>query len=238
MGKLNSQKVVIIGGTSGIGLATAIAAQNESADVLACSSSADKVATATKNHPGIHFLQLDIHDIPGLEKLFRDAGTVDHIVAAATGAERTMAPFMEQTADQFQTAFGKFWGYTNVVRAGVPHLSDSGSITLVSGSPARKCNPGMSSLSCVGGAVENLARALALELGPRRVNVVSPGLIDTGMFTHFADKKDEILGQITQKLPISRPGKPEELAEAILLCMTNGYMTGATIDVDGGTLLP
>lgn len=238
MGTLKNQKVVILGGTSGIGLATAIASQKAGAVVWACSRSANKVAEAGKTAPQVNFLQVDIHDVPGLAKLFQDTGPIDHVVATATGAERTIAPFMEQTADQFRAAFDKFWGYTNLVRACVPHLSATGSITLTSGSPARKCNPGASSLSCVGGAVENFARALALELAPKRVNLVSPGLIDTGMFAHFADKKDEILNQLTQKLPINRPGRSEELAEAILLCMTNGYMTGATIDVDGGTLLP
>lgn len=238
MGTLANKKVVIVGGTSGIGLATAILSQKAGAEVWACGRSVDKIESARKSAADVNFLQVDVHDVPGLEKLFQDTGPIDHIVSSATGADRTFAPFMEQTAEQFRAAFEKFWGYTNVIRAGTPQLSETGSITLVSGSPARKCNPGVSSVSCVGGAVENLARALALELGPRRVNVVSPGLIDTGMFAHFADKKDEVLGQLTKNLPISRPGKPEELAAAIILCMTNDYMTGATIDVDGGTLLP
>ena len=238
MASLERKKIVVVGGTSGIGLETVRLCSLAGAKVWACSRSAEKVKKAASLVTDAEFFTMDIHDQDGMADHFASIGPVDHIVAAATGAERTMAPFMEQTPDQFRAAFDKFCGYTNLVRAVVPNLSQDGSITLVSGSPARKCNPGMSSISCVGGAVENFARALALELAPIRVNLVSPGLIDTGMFIHFGAKKDEILGQLTSKLPISRPGKAEEVAQAILLCMQNEYMTGATLDVDGGTLLP
>ncbi|MDH5736896.1 MAG: SDR family oxidoreductase [Gammaproteobacteria bacterium] len=238
MTSLTGKKVVVIGGTSGIGLSTALLASEAGAEVKACSRSEDKVREATERYPNIDFSCLDIHDTSGMADFFASIGPIDHLVSAATGANRTMAPFMEQSAEQFSEAFNKFWGYASLVRCGVPHLADNGSITLISGSPARKSNPGMSSISCVGGAVENLVRALALELGPKRVNAVSPGLIDTGMFEHFGEKKAEILGQLTQKLPVPRPGQPQEVAAAVMLCMTNEYITGTIIDVDGGTLLP
>ena len=174
----------------------------------------------------------------GLAALFDSVGQIDHIVGCATGATRTMAPFMEQTDDQFRAAFNKFWGYTHVARQGVPHLTDTGTLTLVSGTPARKCNAGQSSISCTGCAVEGLTRALALELKPRRVNVVAPGIIETGMFDHFGDNKAKALASIGKNIPLGRVGQANEIADAILLCMTNGFITGATIDVDGGALLP
>lgn len=238
MGKLDDKNVVIIGGTSGIGLAAAILAQKEGASVWAASRSKEKMEEASNHAPAVQFRQVDTHDVAGLSGLFKEVSNVDHVIGAATGAQRTMAPFMDQTDEQFREAFNKFWGYTNVVRQGVPHLADTGSVTLVSGIPARKANPGMSSISCVGSAVEGLTRALALELAPRRVNVVAPGIINTGMFDHFGDNKASTLEQLGKSLPLQRVGEPEEVAEAILLCMTNTYMTGATIDVDGGALLP
>ncbi|MDB4069138.1 SDR family oxidoreductase, partial [Pseudomonadales bacterium] len=76
------------------------------------------------------------------------------------------------------------------------------------------------------------------EMAPTRINVVAPGLISTGMFDRLGDQRDSALAQMTQNLPINRPGQPEEVASAILLTLTNGYMTGSTLDVDGGTLLP
>jgi len=238
MGKLDQHNVVIIGGTDGIGLATAVMAHAEGARVWAVGRDEARIKAAQKAYPDISFSSLDIHDIEGLENLFKSIKQVDHVVSAATGANRTMAPFLEQTQDQFRAAFEKFWGYCNVVRQAAPFLTAQASITLVSGSPARKCQPGMSSISCVGNAVEGLMRALAIEMAPHRVNVVAPGVIRTGMTAHLGDKQDAILGQMTQNLPIPRPGLPEEVASAILLTMTNAYMTGATIDVDGGVLLP
>lgn len=238
MGTLDNKTVIVMGATSGIGLATALKASAEGANVWGASRTAEKVEKASSIAPEINFRQLDTHDIAGLEALFKEAGAVDHIVGAATGADRTMAPFIEQTDDQFREAFNKFWGYCNVVRQGVPFLSETGSITLVSGIPARKCNPGMSSISCVGAAVEALTRALALELAPRRVNVVAPGIIDTGMFDRFGDKKADILGQMGKNIPLGRVGHAEEVAGAIIHTMVNTYMTGTTLDVDGGSLLP
>lgn len=238
MGSLTGKNIVIIGGTSGIGLATAIQASDEGANVWAVGRSEDRVKSAASQFPNINFEACDTHDLDGLAKLFKSVGTVDHIVGAATGANRTMKPFMEQTAEQFSEAFDKFWGYCNVVRQGVPHLTDTGSVTLVSGTPARKCNPGMSSISCVGNAVEALTRALATELAPRRVNVVAPGTTNTGMFDWMGDKKDENLANMSKGILLQRAGLPEEVASAILLTFTNNYMTGVTIDVDGGQLLP
>jgi NAD(P)-dependent dehydrogenase (short-subunit alcohol dehydrogenase family) len=145
---------------------------------------------------------------------------------------------MTQTDEEFRGAFNKFWGYTNLARQGIPFLEDNGSLTFVSGTPARKCNPGMSSVSCTGSAVEGLTRALALELAPKRVNVVAPGLIDTGMFDSIGDNKPEVLENISKNILLGRVGQATEVAEAILLVMTNPYMTGTTIDVDGGALLP
>ena len=238
MGKLDAQNVVVIGGTSGIGLATALQAQEAGANVWAASRSEEKVAACRKSNPGIQFESVDIHDVSGLAALFKKVGTIHHIVGAATGANRTMAPFMDQTDEQFREAFNKFWGYTHVARQGAPYLVDNGSLTLVSGTPARKCSPGMSSVSCTGSAVEALVRALALELAPKRVNAVAPGVADTAMFDRLGKNKEAFLTGISKDIPLGRVGTSNELAEAILLLMGNPYITGITIDVDGGILLP
>ncbi len=238
MASLENKNVVIIGATSGIGLAAVRQAAAAGANVWGASRSADKVESASAEVPSATFQALDIHDTAGLKQFFESVGRIDHLVGCATGADRTMAPFLEQTDEQFREAFNKFWGYCNMVRQGAPFLADDGSITLVSGTPARKCNPGMSSISCVGNAVEGLTRALALEMAPRRVNVVAPGVIDTGMFDRFGDQKAAALENMGKNVPLGRVGQSDEVAAAILAAMTNTYMTGATLDVDGGTLLP
>ncbi len=238
MADMNGQTVVVIGGTSGIGLAAAVLAQQAGATVYAASRSEDKVQACQAAYPDIHFSQLDIHDEDALNRLLESAGSIDHIIAAATGANRTMAPFLEQTSDQFSEAFNKFWGYASVARNGIPKLSEKGSLTLVSGTPARKCNPGMSSVSCTGAAVEAMVRALALEVAPRRVNAVAPGIIDTGMFDRFGDAKAGALENMGKNILLGRVGKAEEVAAAILLAAQNPYMTGTVVDVDGGAMLP
>jgi NAD(P)-dependent dehydrogenase (short-subunit alcohol dehydrogenase family) len=230
--------VVVIGGTSGIGLATAISSAQRGATVFAAGRSLDKIEACQASYPDIQFRQVDTHDPEGLSALFSEAGPIHHLVGAATGATRTNGPFMSQTDEQFRAAFDKFWGYTHVVRQGVPHLVEDASITLVSGTPARKCNPGMISVSCTGCAVEGFVRALTPELAPIRINGVAPGIIDTPMFDHFGEKKAATLDAIGANFPLGRVGQPEEVAEAILLCMNNSYMTGVVIDVDGGALLP
>jgi NAD(P)-dependent dehydrogenase (short-subunit alcohol dehydrogenase family) len=239
MRDLQGKKVVVIGGTSGIGLATAMEASELGAEVWAVGRSVENIEKAKSiASESIQFSQLDVHNAEDFDRLFLETGKFDHLVSAATGANRTMKPFMEQTAQQFSEAFNKFWGYTNVVRQGVPHMNQEGSITLVSGVPARKCNPGMSSVSCVGNAVEGLGRALALELAPIRVNVVAPGVISTGMFDWMGEKKNEILEGMTKQIPLGRAGQPWEVANAILFFMTTTYATGTCVDVDGGQLLP
>ena len=238
MGSLQNQNVVIIGGTSGIGLAAAIIANSAGAKVWAASRSEDRIKLCRANHNGIYFSQLDTHDVEGLKSLFDSVGNIDHIIAAATGADRTIAPFMDQTHEQFSEAFNKFWGYTHVARQGIPYLSEKGSLTLVSGSPARKYGPNMSALGCTGGAVENLSRFLAAEIAPKRVNVIAPGTIDTGMWDALpAERREAMYESAGSRVPLGRVGTSEEVASSIIHVMTNPYITGATIDVNGGQFL-
>jgi len=238
LSNLSGKNVVIIGGTSGIGLATAIAASEQGAKVWAAGRSAEHMEKARKATAGkVELVTLDTHDAEGLKALFSSIGTIDHLVSAATGGSRTLKPFVEQTDEQFKAAFGKLWGYATVARTGAPFVAKDGSITFVSGAPARRFRPGNSALSVVGGAVENLVRCLAVELRPIRVNVVSPGIIDTALFDWMGAEKSDRIAAMTAGQLVSRIGRPEEVASALIYLMQNGYATGTTVDVDGGQLL-
>ena len=235
---LAGKNVVVIGGTAGIGLATATMAAEQGAKVWAAGRSEGHIDAAKEIAAGrFEVRQADTHNGEQLEAIFKEMGRVDHLVSAAVGGERTLKPFLEQTEDQFKAAFDKLWGYAKVVRTGAPYLAEDGAITLVSGSPARDIAPTTSALSCVGGAVEAMVKCLAVELAPRRVNVVSPGTISTAMFDWMGEKKDEILGGMTSGQLIPRPGTPEEVAQGLLFVMQNSYVTGITVDVEGGKLL-
>jgi NAD(P)-dependent dehydrogenase (short-subunit alcohol dehydrogenase family) len=235
---LTGKNVVIIGGTAGIGLAAAQAAAAAGAKVWVAGRSEGHIEAAKLIANGsFEVRQADTHDAASLEAIFKEVGTVDHLVSAAVGGERTLKPFLEQTEDQFKAAYDKLWGYAKVVRTGAPYLAEDGAITLVSGSPARKIKPAQSPLSCVGASVENLVRCLAVEMAPVRVNVVSPGTVDTAMFDWMGDEKQDKLQAMTATHLIKRAGTSEEVAQGILFVMQNGFVTGTTIDVDGGRIL-
>jgi len=237
-GSLAGKNVVVIGGTSGIGLATALAASAQGATVWAGGRSQAHIDNARHKSEGkIKVLGVDTHDALGLQALFTEVWVIDHLVSAATGASRTLKPFIEQTDEQFKEAFGKLWGYSTVVRTAAPFMAKDGSITLVSGAPARKIKANSSALSCVGAAVENLVRCLAFEMAPIRVNVVAPGIIDTALFDWMGEEKAERVAAMVKGQLVERVGRPEEVASALIYLMNNGYATGTTVDVDGGQLL-
>jgi NAD(P)-dependent dehydrogenase (short-subunit alcohol dehydrogenase family) len=140
--------------------------------------------------------------------------------------------------DGYKASFDKLWGYANVVRFGAAHVTDGGSITLVSGAPARNCRPGQASLSSVGSAVEALVRAVAREAAPRiRINVMSPGTIDTPMVPAVGDARKQLYANMTSGNLVPRAGTAEECAQGIMFLVENDFVTGTTVDIDGGWLL-
>lgn len=236
---LNGKRAIVLGGTSGIGLAAVQLLEKAGAHVVACGRGEENLAkTNAQTGDTVTCEQADVLDRDALSALFARYAPIDVLVCAATGGDRATGPFAQMDLDGFQGSFRKLWGYTNAVRLALEHLSDEASVVLVSGSPARKCQPGMSAISTVGNAVEGFARAIAPEIAPKRINVVSPGVIDTPMFPVQGDAREQFLGAATSKQLIPRPGKAEEVAAGIMFVISNDFVTGSTIDVDGGALLP
>lgn len=236
---LSRKRAIVLGGTSGIGLAVTCQLERAGATVIAGSRSQSNIDHARSvTGDGVSFQAIDVLDRAALAALFEEQEGFDVLVNAATGGERASGPFLQMDLDGFQGSFRKLWGYTNSVRLGTSHMALEGAITLVSGYPARKSNPGSSAISTVGNAVEGFVRAIAPEIAPRRINVVAPGIIDTPMFAAQGEARGQFLANATRNMLIKRAGTADEVASAILLTLTNDYMTGATIDVDGGALLP
>ncbi len=234
MHRFRHKTAIVLGGTSGIGLAVSRQLHHEGARVLAVS----RRGRTTSCEDDIECARCDVLDRAALEALFTARAPFDYLVCAATGGPRARGPFLDMDLDAFQSSFAKLWGYTNAVHIGTPHLAHDGAIVLISGSPARKCGPGMLAISTVGNAVEGFARALAPEIAPRRINLVSPGIIDTPLFPAQGEERAQHFSRVTEGHAIARAGQPEEVAEAVLFLLGNAFVTGTTVDVDGGALLP
>ena len=233
-----NKRAIVLGGTSGIGLAAVQQLAAAGAEVIAGGRSSEHIETAAAaTGDAVAYRQVDVLDRKGLADLFAEHAPFDVLVNAATGGERAYGPFLEMDLDAFQGSFRKLWGYANSVRLGAQHVADDGCIVLVSGSPARKCRPGQSAISSVGNAVEGFVRAIAPELAPKRINLVSPGLIDTPMFAGEGKAREDHFTQATAGNLIPRAGAAGEVAQAILFLIGNDFTTGTTVDVDGGALL-
>ena len=232
---VSGKKAVVFGGTSGIGLATVEMLAAAGAQVVAISRDPSK---ATSLPDGVSVEACDVRDIAAMDALLTRLAPFDILVSAATGGTRAMGPFLEMDMDGYKASFDKLWGYANVLRYGAAHVTDGGSITLVSGAPARNCKPGQVALSSVGSAVEALVRAVAKETAPRiRVKVVSPGTIDTPMVALKGEERNALYSQMTQANLVPRAGTANEVAAGLMFVISNGFVTGTTVDVDGGWLL-
>ena len=231
---INGKKAIVFGGTSGIGLSATQMLSEKGANVIAISRNPEKLTQLPKN---VTTKKINVLDREAVEKFFQDEGEFDILVNAATGGKRAVGPFLSMDLDGYKASFDKLWGYTNVVRLGTKFLKDNGNIVLVSGTPARKCRPGQIAISSVGGAVEAFARGIAPEILPKRVNIVSPGIIDTPMSPLEGTAREEYYKKATIDNLIPRAGTPDEVAKGIIFAIENEFITGTTIDVDGGCII-
>jgi NAD(P)-dependent dehydrogenase (short-subunit alcohol dehydrogenase family) len=232
---MKGQRVAIIGGSSGMGLAIAKLAASRGATVIIGSRSADKVKAAA-DELGIEGHIIDTTDEASVKAFFEKVGTLDHLVVSGSSVKTgTLAEL--PLADAEFTFRSKFFGpYLCAKHA---KINASGSITLFSGILSRRPGKNDSILGPVNAAVEALGRALAKDLAPIRVNTISPGMTrDTGAYLGMPEAAREgMYAAIAAKLPVSKVGTPENIAEAALMLMTNAFITGVTLDVDGGGVL-
>ncbi|RFU49715.1 SDR family oxidoreductase [Paraburkholderia sp. DHOC27] len=236
-----NQQVVVLGGSSGIGLSTVSWLAAAGANVTAVGRNQDKLDKALASfggHGRVAGEALDCNDRAALERFFARAGKVDHLVLTLSGGEGG-GLFSELDLRALRRGFeAKFWPQLEAAQAALPALRRDGSMTFVTAISARIANPGVAGLGAINGALESMLGTLARELAPLRVNAVSPGVIDTAWWDKLPEAaRTELFEQQARTLPVGRVGRPDDVAHAIRFLMENTFMTGSVIECDGGLRL-
>jgi NAD(P)-dependent dehydrogenase (short-subunit alcohol dehydrogenase family) len=234
-----NKRVVIVGGSSGIGLAVAEQVALQGAEVVIVSGNAARVQGAVKSIGGKAQGQaVDVSDERAVENFFANLGAFDHLVFTA-GDSLQLHQLADTDLKQARRAFElRYWSALATVKYGSPQIRKGGSIVLTTGVAGRRPHNGWVIAASVCGTIEALTRALAIELAPVRVNAVSPGVVRTNLWQNMSSSEREGLYEsVGKRLPVGRVGEAHDIAQAFLFLMNEGFSTGQTVVVDGGTVL-
>src|SRR5882724_161407 len=236
---LENKRVVVVGGSSGIGLAVAELSATHAAEVVIASSKEAKVRQATSAIGGkTQGEVVDVSDERSVETFFTRLGAFDHLVFTA-GDSFQLDELASTNLQQARHAFElRYWSALASVKYASPHIRKDGSIVLTTGVAGRRPHKGWTVAASICGTIEALTRALAVELAPIRVNAVCPGVVRTNLWQSMnADARAHLYESVGNSLPVGRVGEPYDIAQAYLFLMQEGFSTGQTVVVDGGTVL-
>jgi NAD(P)-dependent dehydrogenase (short-subunit alcohol dehydrogenase family) len=237
-GELRDQTVLVIGGSAGIGLATATRARQEGADVILTARNPEHLRAAARTVDARSTAAFDANDTTALHNFFDGLDTtLDHVMV--TAGEPHYGQLMDLDADQLHDAFSqRLTQVVQVARLAAPHLQSGGSLIFMGGTSGRRPALGTGAASTVIVALPTLIANLALELAPHRINLIAPGFVDTGLSaTILGDQLDARREQLRTTLPIRRVIGPDDIARLAVQLMANTALTGATYDIDGGQQL-
>lgn len=231
------KKVVVVGGSSGVGLATSRILDERGFAVTAVARNPGKLKDAIAG-TAIQGITMDAQSHHAVRDFFSVFGPLDHLVITLSGAKGA-GTLQEVSAETLREGFeAKVFAHWRIAQAAAPNVSPDGSITFVSSISARNSTPGTAGLAAINGAIESMIKPLARELKPRRVNAVSPGVVETPWWDALpAAQRDALLRSTAQASAVGRNGRAEEIAEAIAFLITNQFVTGTVIEIDGGLRL-
>src|SRR5246500_4875507 len=234
-----NKRVIIVGGSSGIGLAVAEEAASQGADVMIVSSKAERVQEAIQSiGRGARGEVVDVSNEKAVEGFFTNLGTFDHLVFTA-GDSLQLHALADTDLKQARRAFElRYWSALATVKYGSPQIRKGGSIVLTTGIAGQRPRKGWAIAASVCGTIEALTRALAIELAPIRVNAVSPGVVRTNLWQSMSSsEREQLFETVGKRLPVGQVGEAHDIAQAYLFLMQEGFSTGQTVVVDGGTVL-
>jgi len=233
------KRVVVLGGSSGIGLEVARQAASQGASVVIASSNRERVQKAVESIGAEAQGQaVDLSDEQAVATFFSNLGLFDHLVFTA-GDSLHLHDLAATDLRQARHAFElRYWAALAAVKYGRAHIREKGSIVLTTGIAGQRPQKGWVIAASVCGAIEALARALAVELAPIRVNAVSPGVVRTNLWqTMSVPERERLFESVGKSLPVGRVGEAHDVAQAYLFLMQEGFSTGQIVVVDGGTVL-
>ncbi|MER5647546.1 SDR family oxidoreductase [Streptosporangium sp. NPDC002524] len=230
---LHDRTVLVVGRGSGIAHAVTLTARAQGARVVVAGRDRAALRSAYDD-PGVTAETVDLNDDATIEALAERLGPVDHVVSTASARARGLLADLDR--DSLRRSFDtKVIGPVILAKHFAPHIADGGSFVLFSGVAAFKPVVGYLGVAATNGAVDFLTRSLALELGPIRVNAISPGVVDTGIWDSFGDEgKRAYFDDLRARNPARRIGTVQDIADAVLYAMTSPFLTGVTLRVDGG----
>ncbi|MEU8308144.1 SDR family oxidoreductase [Actinomadura sp. NPDC048955] len=233
-GLLDGQSVLVVGRAGGIARAVAVAARDAGAQVIAAGRDKDTLAAAYAGEPAIRTETVDVTDDSSIAALGERLGGIDHVVSTASARARGRLADLDREAVRlsFDT---KVIGPLMLAKHLAPRMTEAGSFVIFSGVAAVKITAGTLGVAVTNGAADVLARSLALELAPIRVNAVSPGVIDTGAWDALGEQgKADYFAEMSARNPARRVGTAADVADAVLYAMTSTFLTGQTLHIDGG----
>jgi NAD(P)-dependent dehydrogenase (short-subunit alcohol dehydrogenase family) len=239
---LKGKRVAILGGSAGIGLAVAQRAGREGAHVTVASHSAERVQRAVAElqaiTPHVAGHAVDLRSQPAVGALFEQLGPLDHLVYTA-GEELLLEPLARLDLKAARAFFElRYWGALAAIQAAHPRLAKDGSIVLTGGAAGHRPHPGFVLGASICSAMEAVTRTLAVELAPIRINIVTPGFVDTDLWSNVpAATKEQMFREAAARLPVGRIGTADDVAEHYLSFMRGRYVTGQSLIVDGGGVL-
>jgi NAD(P)-dependent dehydrogenase (short-subunit alcohol dehydrogenase family) len=235
MSQLAKQTVVVLGGSSGIGLAIGQAAAEQDAHVILLSRSLSKLQAAAQTLRGsARIIALDMVDRAMVDRAMTSIDTIDHLVLTAIDREYDLFGDIESiSSEQMEKSFDKLRGFINMTRAAKTKLNRRGSITMLSGAGAMKPPKGTSLAAAANASIVSFAKALAVELAPVRINCLMPGPVETSLHGENLER----VRAWASTLPAQHFGQPQDIAHAAILLITNPYITGHNLVIDGGYLL-